>query len=235
MRALVIAHDPYGPACRVEERLVQRGFEVDAHIVTQDPSRPNDAAAFPSLDSYDVLVPMGSVHSLTRKHEIDSWIYDELDLIRQAHEGPQAVLGICFGGQLLAEALGGSVEEAPVPEIGWLKITNINGSQNPVGPGPWMQWHHDRFSPPPGAELLASNATSSQLFRIGRSVGTQFHPEVDVAHIAGFLAEATDEYLAGVGVDRAQLLADSAIHEAANIKQCHALVDWFLDEVAALG
>ncbi len=42
-RALVIAHEPDGPARQVEIRLVQRGFVVDTHIVTHEYDAPNVA------------------------------------------------------------------------------------------------------------------------------------------------------------------------------------------------
>ena len=69
-------------------------------------------------------------------------------------------------------------------------------------------------------------------FRAGTTVGTQFHPEVDVSHVKGFLSNATDEYLHDNGVTREEILAGVEANEANNIAQCHALVDWFLDEVA---
>ena len=231
-RALVVMHEPDGGACRVEERLRQRGFGIDHHLVTADYDAPLDAPPFPSLAGYDLLVPMGSIRSLTDKDVIATWIHDELDLIREAHRTGLPVLGVCFGGQLIAEALGGSVEKAPVTEIGWYELTDGPDGPNPVGAGPWMAWHHDRFVPPPGAEVLARTPDAVQLIRLGTTVGTQFHPEVDVAHVQGFLANAPDDYLAEHGVTRQQLLADVAANEARNIGQCHHLVDWFLDEVA---
>jgi len=231
MRALVIAHEPDGPATRIEERLVQRGFDVVTHVMTQvDDS--NVAAPLPDLTDFDIVIPMGSIRSLTQKAEIESWVYDELQTIRDLHEEGKPILGICFGGQLIAEALGGSVQLAPATEIGWTVLMDGPDGVNPVGPGPWMQWHHDNMTPPPDALVLAENETSVQLIRIGKTVGTQFHPEIDVAHVAQWRRFAGDDYLAKYDVDPAEFLANVRQHEAANIAQCHDLVDWFLDEVA---
>ncbi len=231
--ALLLAHEPSGTGELVTTRLRQRGFHVHEHIVTHDEERPNDAEPFPDVREYDVLVMMGSIRSLTNTDEIDSWIFEELEMVRDAHNRGVPTLGVCFGGQVLAEVLGGRVELSPVSEIGWYEITPLNGSNggvdHPVGPGPWFQWHHDRFIPPEGAEILAVNDNAVQLFRVGSSVGTQFHPEVTVAHIEAFLRDASPEYLSEHNVDPAELLAETARQQENNTRQCEALVDWFLD------
>jgi len=136
MRALVIAHEPDGPARQVEIRLLERGFDVDTHIVTHEYDKPNQATPWPNADEYDLVLPMGSVRSLTRKDEIDSWVHVELALLRDLHQAGTPMLGVCFGGQLLADALGGSVEVAPVTEIGWFDIQAAGGAENPAGSGP---------------------------------------------------------------------------------------------------
>ena len=218
------------------ERLAQRGFDVHEHVVTSDLDRPNDAAPFPDLGDYDVLVPMGSIRSLTNTGEIDSWIFEEIAMVRTAYQQGMPTLGVCFGAQLLAAALGGEVEQAPVAEIGWYEIHepggSPNGTRNPLGTGPWFQWHYDRFTPPPQAEILAVNENAVQLFRLRRCVGTQFHPEVTYAHVESFLTGSDEDHLAEQGLSSAELLESLRHHEDRNARQCAALVDWFLDEVA---
>ena len=231
-RALVLVHEPGGGAGQVGRRLIERDIALDTHLVTSDHYVPNEAAPFPDLDPYDLVVAMGSIRSLTRRGEIESWIQAELDLLRSAHEAGVPILGICFGGQLLAEALGGSVEVAPVMEIGWYEISEPAGVTNPVGPGPWFEWHHDRFTPPAAAEVLAETEQATQLFRLGRTIGTQFHPEVDLEHVGIWLALANDSYLVEIGRSREEILTEVRAREIANLAQCNRLVDWFLDEVA---
>lgn len=228
---MVIAHEPDGLSRLVEDRLTERGYSITNHIVTHDYQDPNRFEPWPDFDAYDLLIVMGSVRSLTRKDEIGAWIHDELALVRAAHERGQPILGICFGGQILAEALGGSVSVAPVTEIGWYDIQAAPGAENPAGPGPWQQWHHDRFDIPPDAELLAVNDNANQLFRIGRSVGSQFHPEVNETHICEWLQTCSPDYLVEHGLDADELVAAAAANEERNTKQCFAFVDWWLDDV----
>ena len=225
--------NPDGPAGEVGNRLEQRGYTVDRHVITTDYDQPNTSTGpLPDPSQYDLLAVMGSVRSLTRKHEIDKWVVDELDLIRAAHQRDQPILGVCFGGQLLAEALGGSVEPAPEAEIGWHMINPVEGSNCPVGAGPWMQWHHDRFHAPAEAEVLAKSDVGQQLFRIGRAVGSQFHPEITVAMLEDWLATCDDDYLNEFGVDRDAITAATIEQQPQSAKACHDLVDWFLDSVA---
>jgi GMP synthase-like glutamine amidotransferase len=232
-RALIISHEDASGGGLVENRLRERGVEIDVHVVVPDRNRPDLPAPFPDLDAYDLIVPMGSYWSVHDDATIGSWIHEEIELLRRTHERGIPVLGICFGGQALAAALGGSVEPAPRTELGWFTIRAEAGPL-PIPDGPWLEWHHDRFTPPPHGELLASTPDAPQLFRQDHSVGTQFHPEINVDLVDEWLEGATDEYLASHGVTRDGIRESVAVHETANRVNCAALVDWFLDDVARL-
>ena len=81
------------------------------------------------------------------------WIGPERALIAGAVTAGIPVLGVCFGGQLLAQALGGEVTRATRPEIGWYLIETSDPDRIP--PGPWLEWHEDAFTAPPGSEAVA--------------------------------------------------------------------------------
>ena len=230
MRALVVTHEETSRPGFVGDRLTERGVELHLHVMVPDTSRPAEFRPLPDED-FDVLVVTGSYFSVY-EDAIKPWIGAELDLIRRSHDRGTPVLGICFGGQALAAALGGSVDLSPETELGWYRISPPDGVELPISAGPWMEWHHDRFHLPPDAELLASTEICPQLFRMGRSVGTQFHPEISVELASEWLREASDDYLASVGIVREEILAEIERNEAANRRNCFDLVDWFLDDVA---
>ena len=89
------------------------------------------------------------------------------------------MLGICFGAQLLARVLGGTVGRAPRSERGFTRLDSTDEAVLPAGE--WLQFHDDAFTLPPGAELLAANAVGVQAFRHGPHLGVQFHPEITPA------------------------------------------------------
>ena len=232
MRVLVIQHDHVSPPGPVGERFVERGFDLVAQPVVPAElfHAPNVAVAFPDPADVDAIVPMGAPWSVYDQEAIGSWVNPELAFLRRAHRVGVPVLGICFGGQLLAQAHGGSVTRASAPEVGWCTVESDDETLVPGGP--WFEWHYDGWSLPPGATEIARNASASQAFRLGRNLAVQFHPELDATMLAGWLANGGDHEAVTCGQDPEQLLAETREREEDARKRAHRLVDAFLDRIA---
>jgi GMP synthase-like glutamine amidotransferase len=151
-------------------------------------------------------------------------------MLRDAHVDHVPVFGICFGGQLLAAAHGGSVSRSAAPEIGWVEISSDDESLVPGGE--WFQWHYDRWEQPTAATELARNASSSQAFILGRNLAVQFHPEMSSAILASWIATGGAEDMNALGMDVDELVRQTAERDASNREKAHHLVDLFLDGVA---
>lgn len=234
-RALFIQHDPAAQPGLVGAELTRHGYTVEAMTVSESLDDATYHGDFPAADGYDLLVPLGAVWSLHDHETVGSWIDRELQLLRDADDRGIPVLGICFGGQALAAAHGGVVEPADEPEIGWLTIDTDDPELVP--PGPWMQWHSDRFSTPEGAVELARGPRGPQAFRLRRNLGVQFHPEVDEARVAAWIelgGESATEALAAAGTTAEKVLADCRAQAERAAQDVTQLVDRFLADVAEL-
>jgi len=138
----------------------------------------------------------------------------------KALQADTPLLGICLGGQLLAQLAGGLVSSPSTHgEKGICQVAlNEAGVCDPLflgvgNPFVTFQLHDDSFAVPPGAELLAhSAACPAQAFRLGRhAYGLQFHPEVDrpIVSAWGALSRPPRNFLAGFQGAEAQFKAAS--------------------------
>ena len=147
-----------------------------------------DLGELPDPDGCDLLVVMGSIESA---HDDGiPWIGPERARVAAAVASGVPVLGVCFGGQLLAQVLGGSVARGASTEIGWSTVSTVDADR--VDPGPWLNWHDDVITCPPGAEALATTPLALQAFVQGVHTGVQFHPEVTVEVVHGWIDDARD-------------------------------------------
>ena len=134
------------------------------------PAQPTDC---------DAWLISGSRASVFEGH---AWIADAMEFVRAAHAAQVPQLGVCFGHQLLAQALGGRTERAA---CGW-GLGNIELSVRPGAGVPlpprlrlYMAHQDQVVALPPDAECLASTThCENAMFRLGRYVlGVQPHPE----------------------------------------------------------
>jgi len=208
------------------------GFDVDTFDVVpaECVDSPAVEVAFPDPTDYDVIVPLGARWPVYDEALRRTWVGAETQLVRDAADAGVALLGVCFGGQLLAHAFGGSVARAGVPEIGWYDVQTDN--QDLVPGGPWFQWHYDRWTLPPGATEIARTTNSSQAFVLGRALALQFHPEIDHKLLDVWLAEDRDGEVADAGLTHDEL-RDRTTELADDVgKRIRGLVRGFLTHVA---
>jgi GMP synthase-like glutamine amidotransferase len=223
VRALVVQYDADAPGGLVSDWLGERGAVHDAYLVRGD----GDGA--PDPRDYDLIVPLGS--EAAAYDDAVPWLADQLAMLRRAAEADVPVLGICFGSQLLARALGGEARPNARPEIGWIPIESDDPEL--IACGPWLEWHYDTFTPPPGARLVAHTAAGPQAFTLGRSLGVQFHPEVTVEIVAGWVHGGRAK-LQRDGIDAERLLAETRERSAANRQRAWRLLDAFVERAAGV-
>lgn len=173
----------------------------------------------PEPDEVGVLVVLGTPTSVTdyRKHD---FLVDLFTLMTQKIRREQPILGICFGAQILAHALGARVEANKVKEIGAMPVTlTEDGAADPLFGGfdrefPVFQWHGDTFRIPFGATWMAqSSDCKNQAFRKGNLVGVQFHLEADLSEAPRW-CDAYAKELAEEGRTKDEILSSySAVAE----------------------
>lgn len=155
---------------------------VDARVV-----QAHKEEALPSVDEVDILLVTGSPHSVIDR---PGWSERTGTLLAEAVSANKWVLGVCYGHQLLAQAMGGVVEKNPQGyEVGTIQVELTEaGKSDPLFQAiargePTLSFnstHSDAvMRAPVGARVLASTkATEVQAFAIGeRAWGVQFHPE----------------------------------------------------------
>jgi GMP synthase (glutamine-hydrolysing) len=169
---LILQHEDGSPGGVLLDVLAERGLATRT-------VRPDRGEQLPDRYGWAFVVALGARAAADSS---GGWIADERTWLRRAHEAGTPILGLSFGAQTLALALGGDIRRAARPERGLIRVSS--SVPDLVPEGPWTAWHDDAIVLPPEAELLADNDSGPQAFRAGRHLGIQFHPEVTPA-IAG--------------------------------------------------
>ena len=164
----------------------------------------------PSPRSVDAVVITGSAANVPTR---EAWILRTEGWLREVVAAGTPVFGICFGHQLLAQALGGEVQKNPRGrEIGTIAIGRT--SDDPIFDGLPASFtanvtHIDTVVRlPPGAVGLAQSPLEDfHAIRFTPTCyGVQFHPEIDAEVMRGYV-ETRREILAAEGFDVEGLLA----------------------------
>jgi GMP synthase (glutamine-hydrolysing) len=132
--------------------------------------------------SFDGCLVTGSRASVYWDRE---WIDGVKEWVGEAVDAGLPCLGVCWGHQLLADVLGGEVEDMGEYEIGYRTVEHDGESPLLDGVDPEFTaftTHSDRVAEaPPGATVFAENDYGIHGFRKDHTFAVQFHPEYDMA------------------------------------------------------
>ncbi len=223
-RGLILQHGKDAPPAILEEWARSRGIDHELHRTWEDPL-PADPG------EYGWIATLGSEHT-PLADSAPPWVDAEIAFLARALDGGVPVLGLCFGGQALAVAAGGSVKPSDPPEVGWASVETSDPELVP--PGPWLHYHYDLLVPPAEAAVVARSPAGPAAFVLDGSLGLQFHPEStpeQAAIWAGMDAERLERIgvdpvaLAGAGAEAGEGARESALRlfdawwEAAHVRQ----------------
>lgn len=175
----IIQSDPQVPAGVFAAHLEQLGLPFRTIRIFAGDDLPHPAA------SRAVIVLGGNMG--VNDEEQYPFLFPLKAFMRDVVEAGGFLLGICLGGQILADITGGQFTSGAHGEKGLCAVTlTAAAASDPLMfnlPGSFwaFQWHNDSFEPPPAACLLAVSSTCpGQAFRMHNAWGVQFHPEVDL-------------------------------------------------------
>jgi GMP synthase-like glutamine amidotransferase len=193
-------HDLYRP---VEHWSDMAGFTPDTVYVP-------GGEGLPDTDRYSHVIITGCEGSIT---EMPEWAQNEAAWLREVIDAGAAVLGSCWGHQLIAVALAGpqAVRRAARPEFGWLEVqVNENGGLFPHSTLQSFISHFDEVVAGCHSEMrvLATGSDCEvQAARWGdRPVwGIQPHPEISPERGTEFLNRSIEKWPDSAGFLRAAL------------------------------
>lgn len=228
--ALIIRHVPHEGVAGYREPVEDAGYHVD-RIDVADP-------AFSSLDlrEPDLLIMMGGPMGVYEQDQ-HPWIGCQLRRLAQRLEADRPTLGVCFGAQMMAEAMGGKVFAGPHKEVGFHPV-QVHADDSPlrhIAGVPVLHWHGDTFTLPPNAELLASSHIyDHQAFRRGRNVlALQFHAEMGLDPRFDAWIEQWPEAVEEAGGTLESLRAAHDEHGPVAVEAGRAMIRQWLTELAA--
>jgi|GEM_PF-91801 len=188
-QVLIVLHQAHSTPGHIGHWLTGNGYRLDIR-------RPALADDLPqSLQEHAGVIIFGGPMSA---NDNDEFLIRERRLIEIALKERKACLGVCLGGQLMAQVLGSRVygDGRGRVEIGYFAIEPTPAGREICDwPAAMYQWHREGFDLPTGARLLAlsDGIFPNQAYVYGgNAVGIQFHPEITLAMIYRWTTRAAE-------------------------------------------
>ncbi|WP_413290318.1 type 1 glutamine amidotransferase [Bdellovibrio sp. HCB337] len=213
-KILIVQHEEHTSAGTTLEWAKTRGVDVVFWHPAQEPMPKS------TDDSLGVVICGGSMD--TFEEDKFPWLKTEKQFVQNLLEKKTKIFGLCLGGQLLAEVLGGKVYVQKGWEIGFVPAKTKDGEEVPM-----FHWHHCAFELPPGATLLIKGdyCPNQAFLWKDHVVGTQFHPEATEDWVRE-CAEDVEEKHQGNVQKKAEMLDSLPLRKN--------LQDWYFRQLDAL-
>ncbi|WP_262695590.1 type 1 glutamine amidotransferase [Kordiimonas aquimaris] len=156
------------------------------------------------IDAYDLYIITGSKHGVYEPHK---WILPLENLIREAFHRNKKLIGICFGHQIMAQALGGCVEKSDKGLGVGLMDYDVTSADGTVRPVSLYAWHQDQVvKAPDGSKVIAKSdfCPIAGLQYGDQAISVQAHPEFTADY-------ERDLLLARRGITVSKGVADKAL------------------------
>lgn len=202
LEAVAYVHEPHEGLARLGPHLRAAGFTPVERYRAPDPEADVRAPLLVVLGG-----PMGVYEG-----ERYPFVGVELGVLRARLAADRPTIGLCLGAQLLAAAAGSTVSRGgrgKVIGVGPVWPAHLPGDPLLHGLPPRfdaVHWHGDTFDPVPGTVLFTGETYPAQGFRLGRSVGLQFHAELGPEGFRSWVEGSAGALLAS-GRDPAALLS----------------------------
>jgi GMP synthase-like glutamine amidotransferase len=219
MRIHVLQHVPFEGPAGIGEWANRKSHPLTVTQLFED-------ADLPEQGDFDWLVVMGGPMGIHDETD-HAWLVREKEFLREAIAAGKAVVGVCLGAQLIADALGARVYRNEHKEIGWLPIELTDQGQASrlcdFLPHRFevFHWHGDTVELPDKAIHLArSLACENQAFLYeGRVLGLQFHLESTPQSVADIVANCADEIVPAEYVQDAERMLAATEGDYVRINQ----------------
>jgi GMP synthase-like glutamine amidotransferase len=207
------------------------GLELDERDLKRGDPLPEPGEA-------DAILSLGGDQSVRDIAQYD-YLQAEAEYLRDEAERGTPILGVCLGGQLLAHALGGTVDRLPQRIVTWAEVEKLPAAEGDpvVGPLPnpvrALHWNEDGFTIPPGAvELLTRAAEGGEAFRWRDNAwGIQFHPEANEEILSGWYEDV--DWLTEAGVEQEAAREADRLHLPGQRATAEGIFGGFARYVAA--
>lgn len=194
MKIICLKHVPFEGPAAIADWASNRGHRLETVEVYL-------GEALPPVESFDMLLVMGGPMNIYQDAKYP-WLVTEKALIRAAIGAGKLVVGICLGGQLIADAMGAPVTRGEDLEIGWFDIQRSPDCPTGFNIPETLRvyhWHGDTFAIPEGAHRIASStACANQGFLYqDRVLALQCHLEATPDSQNALISHCADELIDG--------------------------------------